>query len=88
MYINFLGGHSCGDFGKPKAAWDNTGKYIYCNNEDGNSICVYSVSTENPVRTLSVHLGVVRDVVCHPSKSLVATASYDKSVVIWEPSHQ
>ena len=77
------GGHSSGDFGKPRVSWDCTGKYIYCNNEDGTSITVYSISTEKPVRSLSAHSGSVRDVISHPSKSLVASASYDKSVILF-----
>ena len=77
------GGHSSGDFGKPRVSWDCTGKYIYCNNEDGVSITVYSISTEKPVRSLSAHTGSVRDVVCHPTESLVASASYDKSVILF-----
>ena len=82
----FAGGHSSGDYGKPKVSFDHTGKYIYCNNEDGSSVTVYSVSAEKPVRTLSEHDGSVRDVVCHPSCSLLLTASYDKSVILWQPA--
>lgn len=82
----FAGGHSSGDYGKPKVAFDHTGRYIYCNNEDGSSVTVYSVSSEKPVRTLSEHDGSVRDVACHPSCSLLVTASYDKSVILWAPA--
>ena len=77
------GGHTCGDFGKPKASFDSTGKYVFCNNEDGSGVCVYSVSTEKPVRFLTAHHGLVRDVVCHPSLPLLVTGSHDKSVILW-----
>jgi WD40 repeat protein len=77
------GGHTCGDFGKPKASFDSTGKYVYCNNEDGSGVCVYSISTEKPVRFLTAHHGLVRDVVCHPSLPLLVTGSHDKSVILW-----
>jgi WD40 repeat protein len=79
----FAGGHSSGDYGKPKVSFDHTGKYIYCNNENGSNVTVYSISSEKPVRTLSEHNGSVRDVVCHPSCPLLVTASYDKSVILW-----
>jgi WD40 repeat protein len=82
----FAGGHSSGDYGKPKVSFDHTGKYIYCNNEDGSSVTVYSISSEKPVRTLSEHDGSVRDVACHPSCSLLITASYDKSAILWTPA--
>jgi WD40 repeat protein len=77
------GGHTCGDFGKPKASFDSTGKYVFCNNEDGSGVCVYSISTEKPVRFLTAHHGLVRDVVCHPSLPLLVTGSHDKSVILW-----
>jgi WD40 repeat protein len=79
------GGHSCGDYGKPKVSWDSTGKYIYCNSDEGNTVCVYSLASERPVANLRCHKGTVRDVVCHPDnmKRLLITASYDKSVQIW-----
>ena len=81
--LRFLAGaHSSGDFGKHRVSWDCTGKYVYCNNEEGTSISVYSVSTEKPVRSVTVHTGSVRDVVCHPVKSVLLTASYDKSVTV------
>ena len=82
--LRFLaGGHSSGDFGKPRVSWDNTGKYVYCNNEEGTSISIYSVCTERSVRSLSVHTGSVRDVICHPTKPIMASASYDKSVILF-----
>ena len=82
--LRFLaGGHSSGDFGKPRISWDNTGKYVYCNNEEGTSISIYSVCTERSVRSLSVHTGSVRDVICHPTKPIMASASYDKSVILF-----
>ena len=82
----FAGGHSCGDYGKPSASFDSTGKYVYCNNEEGCSVCVYSVGSEKPVKFLAAHSGSVRGVTCHPSRALLATASYDKSVILWTAS--
>ena len=82
--LRFLaGGHSSGDYGKPRVAWDFSGRYVYCNNEEGTSISVYSVSAEKCVRSIGVHTGSVRDVICHPSQAVLATASYDKSVVVF-----
>ena len=82
----FAGGHSCGDYGKPSVSFDSTGKYVYCNNEEGCSVCVYSVGSEKPVKFLAAHSGSVRGVTHHPSRALLATASYDKSVNLWTTS--
>ncbi len=84
------GGHACGDYGKPKVSWDRTGKYVYCNSDEGDAVCVYDLSSERPARVVcGAHGGqAVRDVVCMGGLGLglgavVATASYDKSVAVW-----
>ena len=60
------GGHSCGDYGKPKVSWDASGKYVYCNSDEGDAVCVYEVASERPARVVrGAHNGqAVRDVVC------------------------
>ncbi len=82
--VRTLTGHSCGDYGKPYALWDHTGKYIYCNSEEENALYVYSVASQRVVERLRGHSGIIRAIAVHPQQSIVTTASYDKSVGIWK----
>jgi hypothetical protein len=41
-----LAGHSCSDYGKPRTAWDLTGKYIYSNSEHDNQLHIYSLASK------------------------------------------
>ena len=81
--VRTLTGHISGDYGKPYAVWDNTGKYIYCNSEEEHFLYVYSVASERVVEKLRGHAGIIRSLAVHPRKSIVSTASYDKTVAIW-----
>ena len=59
--LRLFADHSCGQYGRPKACWDHTGKYIFCNSELESCIYVYSVAAEKAVRKLTHHTGSVRD---------------------------
>jgi WD40 repeat protein len=83
--VRTLAGHCCGDYGKPSVSWDCTGDYIFCNSDEDSAVFVYSLASERVVDRLSRgHKGIVRGVACHPSKRLVLSASYDKSLVLWD----
>ena len=47
-----LAGHSSGEYGKPRAAWDCTSKYIYSNSEHETSILIYCVGSQKIVSRL------------------------------------
>ena len=82
--VRVLTGHTCGDYGKPVALWDPSGQYIYCNSEEEHTLYVYSVSRQKIVEKLSGHHGIIRGLAVHPIKGTVATASYDKSMILWD----
>eukprot|EP01039_Chlorochromonas_danica_P009711 gene9711-10741_t len=78
-----LTGHSSGDYAKPVARWDHTGRYVYSNSEEDSALYVFSVCSEKICNRLMGHGGILRGLSVHPKKALVATASYDKSVILW-----
>lgn len=89
--VRTLAGHSCGDYGKPSVAWDCTGRYIYCNSDEDCAVYIYSLASERVVGRLGSaksggggHKAQVRGVACHPTKRLVLSASYDKSIILWD----
>ena len=69
-----------------------SGRYVYCNSDEGDTVCVYSVGSERPAKVVAgAHHGqAVRDVVAlHAATDggpVLATASYDKSVAVWRSS--
>lgn len=82
--IATLGGHTCSDYGRPRVAWDPSGKYVYSNSESDNAIHVYCLSAKRIVYSLRSHTGVIKDVHCNDSRELI-TGSFDKTLVIWAP---
>eukprot|EP00887_Chlorella_sp_A99_P006626 scaffold3.g6626.t1 len=59
-------------------------RYILAGSSDG-SPCIYDVVTGRPVERLQYHRETVRDVSWHPTLPMIATASFDGSIVTWEP---
>jgi WD40 repeat protein len=81
--FKMFAGHQCGNYGKPSVCWDSSGKFIYSNSEEENIIYVYNFVTQKIIKTLQSHTGFVRSVACHPSKPILSSVAYDKSLIIW-----
>jgi len=69
-------------FALPRHVWHPSGKYFFITQE--NDICVVKVADQEIVARLKGHTGIVRDLHFHPEKNLLASASYDGSVRIWD----
>eukprot|EP01031_Cornospumella_fuschlensis_P028247 gene28247-34112_t len=78
-----LGAHTSGDYSKPVCVWHHTSKYIYCNSEGDSAVYVYDLCTQRVSLKLHGHGNVVRGLAAHPFKASLASASYDKSVIVW-----
>lgn len=81
--LRVLAGHQAGDYSKPVAVWDHTGRYVYSNSEEDATLYVYSLCAQKICHKVRGHSGIVRGVSAHPYQSLVATVSYDKAAVLW-----
>jgi WD40 repeat protein len=81
--LQVLVGHNCGEYGKPKLAWDLSGGYLYCNSDGEHGVYVYSLFKGKVVEVLSGHAGLVKDIKSHPHKRSIVTASFDHSVILW-----
>lgn len=81
--LKVYAGHNCGDYGKPKVAFDATGQYIYSNSENDSSVFVYDVNSTSIVGKLSGHKNIIKDVCCSRKSRIVATASFDHTVIVW-----
>mmetsp|Transcript_28159 Transcript_28159/g.40092 ORF Transcript_28159/g.40092 Transcript_28159/m.40092 type:complete len:431 (+) Transcript_28159:27-1319(+) len=89
--VRILASHASGQYGKPSVCWDLTGKYVYSNSEEESVVYVYSVASGKVVHRLSgEHTAIVRGVATSTAilnygevVNVLATASYDKSVILW-----
>lgn len=81
--VRTFAGHNSGQYGKPRVAFSNDGKYIYSNSEGENCIYVYSVASEKVEYTLNGHSNIVRDVCSNLIDKSLLSCSYDKSVKYW-----
>jgi WD40 repeat protein len=84
--LKVLVGHNCGEYGKPVVVWDPTSSYCFINSEEEHGVYVYSIARETMIERLSAHKGLVRSLSYHPQHPYLVTASYDKSLIIWEPA--
>lgn len=82
--LQTLGGHSCGDFGKPIVQWDWRGEYVFCNSDNDNLVYVYCMQLGKIVSKLEGHgKGLLRGLAAHPHKSQLLTVSYDRAMILW-----
>lgn len=86
--LKVYAGHNCGDYGKPRVSFDATGQYVYCNSENDSSVFIYDVTSGSIVGKLDGHRNIVKDVCCSRIGRLVATASFDRSIIIWHREHE
>jgi len=70
-------------FSHPKVCWDPSGKFIYSTSQD-NQIYVWDTITQKIVAKLAGHKSVLRDMKFHPTKHLLGTCSFDKTIKFWE----
>lgn len=84
--VKVLVGHNCGEYGKPMVIWDPSSSYCYINSEEENAVYVYSIAREKMIERLLGHKGIVRSLAYHPTLPYLVSASYDKSLIIWEPT--
>ena len=62
---------------------DTTGGRFICSGSADGCVYIYDVLTGDVVDKLSGHAACVRDVAWHPSKPLIASASWDSFVKLW-----
>ena len=70
-------------YSTPRVGWSRGGRYVYVSQQDA-SVCVYDVSEGRNAGVLRGHDVNVRDVDVHPFQDLVATASFDRTVKLWQ----
>jgi len=70
------------ELSQPRATWHPSGKYIYGTSQN-NIIFTWDVLTEEVKYRLYGHTGYPRDLSYHPTKEVLFTCSYDKTLRIW-----
>lgn len=96
--LKVLGGHACGEYGKPALVWGAAGAHLYSNSEGETGALVWETGTANislggswspasakgsPTAHLVGHTGIVRALAAHRTEDITATVSYDHSLVLW-----
>jgi len=71
------------DWSIPRAIFSHDGSYVYLTSQD-YKVYIYSTINEKLVHHLEGHTAIVRDLSMHPTKNILITCSYDKTVKIWE----
>jgi WD40 repeat protein len=81
--IRDLYGHKNDGFSQPRVAWSSSGKYIYGNTQEDNSMCVWDIASTKIVKILKAHKGQLRDIFSSNKTDTVVTSSYDKTIKVW-----
>jgi len=82
--VKVLVGHNSGEYAKPSLLWDTSSHYLFITSEEETVVYVYSLAAGKVAERLAGHGGIVRCLALHPKELLLASASYDKSVILWE----
>jgi len=80
--INNFYGYECDGYGQPRTTFDNQGM-VYLTSQDW-SVYIYDTKSGAHIMTLPPHGAVVRDLDYHSGLDLLASASYDKTIKIWQ----
>jgi len=69
-------------YSHPRGCFHPSGKYVYSTSQDNRVYC-WEVSNQTIVTKLEGHKATVRDLKPHPTKNMLATSSFDKTVKLW-----
>jgi COMPASS component SWD3 len=78
---NFFGATN-NEFSNPRHCWSADERYVYATSQD-NSIVCWEVATQRKVAQLMGHSAMVRDLHRHPTKNLLVSCGFDKTVRLW-----
>ncbi|CAM9741126.1 unnamed protein product [Ectocarpus sp. 12 AP-2014] len=81
--VRTLMGHTTDDYFQPRVQWDPSGLFSYCNSSGDHDVHVHCLASGRVVEQLKGHRAVIRDIHHDPSRSVLVTASYDKTVKVW-----
>ncbi|CAN0162321.1 unnamed protein product [Scytosiphon promiscuus] len=81
--VRTLMGHTTDDYFQPRVQWDPSGMFSFCNSSGDHDVHVHCLASGRVVDRLKGHGGVIRDIHHDPTRKLLLTASYDKTVKIW-----
>ncbi|CAB1100307.1 unnamed protein product [Ectocarpus sp. CCAP 1310/34] len=81
--VRTLMGHTTDDYFQPRVQWDPSGLFSYCNSSGDHDVHVHCLASGRAVEQLKGHRAVIRDIHHDPSRRVLVTASYDKTVKVW-----
>ena len=74
---------------RPALAWDASGKYLTASSPGEEGLLqVWDLATEQVVAQLQGHKAQPRDLHLHPSRPLLASAGFDKTIRLWAPANE
>eukprot|EP00752_Nemacystus_decipiens_P014772 g13151.t1 len=81
--VRTLLGHTTDDYFQPRVQWDPSGMFSFCNSSGDHDLHVHCLASGRVVERLKGHGAVIRDIHHDPSRKMMLTASYDKTVKVW-----
>jgi len=75
------------DFSQPRCVWDVRGEYIYGTSQD-KMIYVWQVSDQKVVQRLKGHTALPRTIHMHPTKQILCSGGFDKTIRFWGMNNQ
>eukprot|EP00903_Cladosiphon_okamuranus_P012784 g11949.t1 len=81
--VRTLMGHTTDDYFQPRVQWDPSGMFSFCNSSADHDVHVHCLASGRVVEKLKGHGAVIRDIHHDPSRKVLVTASYDKTVKVW-----
>ena len=82
--VRNLYGHKNDGFSQPKLAWSQNGQYLFGNNQEDSSICVWDIASSSIVQKLEgTHGQPIRDMHSSSLTDTLVTTSFDKKTVVW-----
>ena len=90
--LRTLAGHSADGFSSPRVGWHACGRYLSSNSQGDHAVYTWELASARVAHRAQAHRSAIRDLELrghaareeYGQRTLMATASFDKSVRLWE----